>query len=92
MFKEVINVGGKIKGNCDVDLTLKVAIDFFNISFDKAMIVSSDGDYVPLIQFLLEKDKFEILLSPRPVKKCATIIKKMNIRTVYLNEIKDLIK
>src|SRR3989344_5907369 len=49
IFKEVIYDGdGKAKGNCDADLVLQAARDACENKFSKAVIVSSDGDYVSL--------------------------------------------
>jgi len=32
--------------------------------FDKIILVSGDGDYFRMVQYLIEKDKFERLLAP----------------------------
>jgi len=53
IFKSVvIDSTGKAKGNVDVDLTLQVMIDIEE--FDKAVIITSDGDFGPLQRFSLE--------------------------------------
>lgn len=55
IFKEVVYDGnGKPKGNCDADLVLQAARDAYENKFDKAIIISSDGDYASLIKFLKE--------------------------------------
>jgi uncharacterized LabA/DUF88 family protein len=46
---------GTIKGNCDAELVLHCMIE--KESFDKAIIVSGDGDYHCLIEYLKEKEK-----------------------------------
>ena len=43
---------GKAKGNCDADLVLRTVIDVFEGENDKAVLVSSDGDYAGLTKFL----------------------------------------
>ena len=51
IFKEVVyNSDGEPKGNCDADLVLQVAKDTYENKFNKAIIVSSDGDYACLIE------------------------------------------
>ena len=53
IFKEVVYDGdGKPKGNCDADLVLQAARDAYENKFNKAIIVSSDGDYASLVKFL----------------------------------------
>ena len=52
VFKEITHDSlGRIKGNCDADLVLHATIDFFEHKFDKAIVISSDGDYAGLIRF-----------------------------------------
>src|SRR3989338_1432442 len=65
VFKETISdKDGKVKGNCDADLVLKVVVDYFEKSFSKSVIVSSDGDYASLVKFLKKKDAYKVLISP----------------------------
>jgi uncharacterized LabA/DUF88 family protein len=57
VFKPIVNDGnGKPKGNCDAELILHcVRIEYDN--FDKAIIVSGDGDFYCLINFLIGENK-----------------------------------
>jgi len=53
------------KGNIDCDIifsVMKKIID--NEPFEKAFIVSGDGDYKKLVDFLIKKDKFGKMLFP----------------------------
>ncbi|OIO50244.1 hypothetical protein COX74_00015 [bacterium (Candidatus Gribaldobacteria) CG_4_10_14_0_2_um_filter_41_16] len=90
VFKEVVYDGeGKAKGNCDADLVLQVAIDVYENKFDKAIIISSDGDYASLIHFLQEKNKLKVILSPSAPKRCSILLKRTNAPITYLDGIKD---
>lgn len=53
---------GKVKGNVDAELVLHTMIEFNN--FDKAIIVSGDGDFYCLIEHLAETQKLFYLLTP----------------------------
>ena len=53
---------GKVKGNCDADLVLQAMIDLDD--YEKAIIVSSDGDFHCLVNYLREKNKLECVLAP----------------------------
>lgn len=55
-------VDGKVKGNCDAELVLHSMIEYQN--YDKAIVVSGDGDFHCLIKYLIEKEKFGKLLVP----------------------------
>lgn len=73
MFKPVLpDREGKIKGNVDADLVLEAMIQYDN--YDKAVIISSDGDFYSLVKHLYEHDKLKIVMSPY-VKTCSTLLK-----------------
>jgi len=74
IFKPVIpNKDGDVKGNVDADLVLQVMIDYQN--YNKAVIVSSDGDFYSLVRYLYEHNKLEKVMSPY-VKTCSSLLKK----------------
>ena len=62
IFKDTVQKEEEIKGNCDVDLVLHAMIDYNN--YDRAVIVTGDGDFASLIRYLYQNDKLEILLVP----------------------------
>ena len=64
---------GKVKGNVDADLVLQVMVDYEK--YDKAIIVTSDGDFYSLVKYLYKKDKLRCVISPY-VKTCSTLLKK----------------
>ena len=63
---------GKIKGNIDADLVLQTMIEFNN--YGKAIIVTSDGDFYSLVQYLYSKDKLKTVLSPN-AEHCSSLLK-----------------
>lgn len=84
IFKEITCDGeGRAKGNCDADLVLKAVVDYYKKQFDKAVIVTSDGDYAGLVNFLKNKGVFYSLISPS--NKCSFLLRKLNIPLVYLD-------
>lgn len=84
VFKETIcGEGGKIKGNCDTHLVLKTVSDFYENKLNKAIVVSSDGDYAVLLEFLKNKNSLGVLISPRV--KCSYLLRKLNIPILYLD-------
>src|SRR3989344_4378462 len=87
IFKEVIyDESGRPKGNCDADLVLQVARDTYENKFDKAVIVSSDGDSAGLVKFLQEKNKILVILSPSNEKKCSILLKRTGAKIAYVND------
>jgi len=74
VFKPIILDGeGKAKGNCDADLVLHAILEKDN--YNKAIIVTSDGDFYSLIRYLYENEKLEMVLSPYH-KTCSKLLKK----------------
>ncbi len=72
-FKPTIpDADGKLKGNVDADLVLQVMMDWNN--FEKAVIVSSDGDFYSLVEHLYTHDKLEVVLSSY-IKNCSGLLR-----------------
>lgn len=87
VFKEVVYDGdGKPKGNCDADLVLHTACDTYENKFDNALLVTSDGDYAGLVNFLKGRGKFLALLSPHPADKCSILLKRTGVKIAYIND------
>ena len=53
---------GAVKGNVDAELVLHTMIELEN--FDKAIIVSGDGDFYCLVEYLVKINKLFRLLTP----------------------------
>ncbi len=90
IFKEVIFDGeGKAKGNCDADIVVRAMQDAYENKFTKAVLVSSDGDFSPLVKFLISKGKMEIILSPYKTDKCSVLLKRTGVKIAYISEQKN---
>ena len=74
IFKPIIyDDTGHAKGNCDADLVLQTILN--KDMYNKAVIVTSDGDFYSLIKYLYENNKLEMVLSPH-TKTCSKLLKK----------------
>ena len=74
VFKPTVpDKDGKIKGNVDADLVLRATLEMND--YDRAVIVSSDGDFYSLVQHLYDKEKLETVLSP-DMKNCSVLLRK----------------
>ena len=87
-FKPTIpDADGKIKGNIDADLVLWAMLELNN--YDKAVIVSSDGDFYSLVQYLYESNKLKVVLSP-DIENCSNLLKQTAKEKVwFMNELRD---
>ncbi len=81
---------GTIKGNCDAELVLHTMIQFSN--FEKAVIVSGDGDFYCLVDYLIEQKKMGVLLIPNRLKYSG-LLKTEKIKNYkrYINELRNKI-
>jgi len=74
VFKPTIpDSDGNVKGNIDADLVLQAMLDFSN--YDKAIIVTSDGDFYSLVKHLYKNNKLCFVMSPY-IQTCSTLLKK----------------
>src|SRR4030042_5475694 len=53
---------GTVKGNVDAELVLHTMIEYNH--YDKAIIVSGDGDFFCLVEYLVQKNKLLHVLAP----------------------------
>jgi len=91
-FKQVSTHEDEVKGNVDVNLTLQCMLDYHN--YAKAVIVTSDGDYACLVDYLHQQGKLECLIACSR-GGCSYLLRKMHdrIRIFYLDDImRDLYK
>ena len=82
---------GHTKGNCDAELVLQTMIEYNN--YDKAVIVTGDGDFYCLAKYLSENKKLRALLIPNRYKFSALL--KFKIFRPYwwfMNDLKDLLE
>lgn len=72
-FKPTVpDADGNIKGNVDADLVLRAVIEM--PEYDKAIIVSGDGDFYSLVEHLYEQNKLLAVLSPNH-KFCSSLLR-----------------
>ena len=87
-FKPVLSNGKDgVKGNVDADLVLQAMIDYQN--YDRAVIVSSDGDFYSLTRYLYDNEKLLAVLSPHR-KTCSSLLRKSaKDKMVYMDNLQD---
>ncbi len=77
---------GTTKGNCDAELVLQAMIEYPH--YDKAVLVTGDGDFYCLALHLHEKGKLKNLLIPDRLKFSALL--KWGVFRPYLKYMNDL--
>ncbi|TSD04869.1 MAG: Uncharacterized protein Greene07147_894 [Parcubacteria group bacterium Greene0714_7] len=90
VFKPTVPNSEGTKGNCDGELILQATADFYEKKYSKAVIVTSDGDFACLVNFLLDRNALDSVQSPR-YKTCSTLLTRSKAKIVFLTEVATLI-
>jgi len=75
-----------VKGNVDAELVLHAMIEYPN--YDKAIIVSGDGDFHCLIEYLTGKNKLLRVIVPNR-KKYSRLFWKFNPHLAFMNNLRN---
>ena len=87
IFKPTLTYqNGTTKGNCDAEMVLQAMIQYPN--YDKAIIVTGDGDFYCLALYLHEQNKLKNLIIPNRLKFSALL--KWDVFHSYLRFMNDL--
>lgn len=81
---------GTTKGNCDAELVLQTMIEFPR--YEKAIIVTGDGDFYCLVKYLVEQGKLKVVLIPNQ-KKFSALLKFKMFRPYlrFMNDLRELL-
>ncbi|MBS3922928.1 MAG: NYN domain-containing protein [Nitrosarchaeum sp.] len=86
VFKQTVSVGEKNKGNCDAELVLKTVSDFYTKSFTSCMLITGDGDFGCIVEFLKDNNAITGVIAPDE-NKCSILIRNKNIEITFLNDL-----
>lgn len=91
VFKEAIfnKDERKIKANCDVDIAIKGTVDTIEYGLTRVVLVTSDGDFLSLINFWKDRKVDVKIISPADPERCSYLLKKDNTPITYLRQIID---
>lgn len=90
IFKPTLRLpDGKVKGNTDAELVLHAMIEYPN--YDKAVIVTGDGDCYCLIKHLKKQGKLKRLIIPNQLKY-SSLLREFAPDMLFLNGLKDKLR
>ncbi len=90
VFKPTIPDGnGEVKGNCDAELVLQVVSDMYENEYEKALIVTGDGDFACLVKFLQGKERFLTLISPNHKRASILLRKAVLGNIIFLKQFRE---
>ncbi|MBN2620749.1 NYN domain-containing protein [candidate division WOR-3 bacterium] len=86
IFKPTLKLpAGKVKGNVDAELVLHAMIEYNN--YDGALIVTGDGDFFCLVDYLIKRKKLLKLMVPNR-SRYSCFFRKMMSCIVFMNNLK----
>jgi len=85
IFKPILEIKGRIKGNVDAELVLHAMIEYPN--YDKAVIVSGDGDFYCLVKYLKNREKLLKLIVPDDTRY-SSLLRKFASDIAGINKLK----
>jgi len=87
VFKPTLTLpSGKVKGNVDAELVLHAMIEYDN--YDKALIVTGDGDFYCLVDYLRKNDKLLKLMIPNK-NSYSSLFRKMMTHIAFMNDLRS---
>ena len=87
IFKPTLKLpDGRAKGNVDAELVLHTMIEWDN--YDKALIVTGDGDFYCLVEYLIKTGKLLKLMIPNK-EKFSSLFRKMMPHIIFMNNLRN---
>lgn len=90
VFKPTLKLPhGGVKGNVDAELVLHAMIEYQH--YDKALIVTGDGDFYCLVSYLIKQEKLLKLMIPDK-KHYSSLYRRLMSHIVFMNALKNKIE
>jgi len=90
IFKPTLKLpDGKVKGNVDAELVLHTMIEYNN--YDKALIVTGDGDFYCLVDYLIKKNKLLKLMIPNQ-HSFSSLLRKLRPHIIFMNNLRGILE
>jgi len=90
VFKPTLTLpSGKAKGNVDAELVLHTMIEYEN--YDKALVVTGDGDFYCLVDYLRKNNKLLKLMIPNK-NSYSSLFRKMMTHIVFMNNLRAMLE
>ncbi|MEI6420338.1 MAG: NYN domain-containing protein, partial [bacterium] len=86
VFKQTVSIGEKIKGNCDAELVLKTVSDYYKKEFSSCYLITGDGDFGCLVEFLKDNNSIHGIIAPDK-NKCSFLLRNKNVEITFLNKL-----
>jgi len=86
VFKPTLKLpSGKVKGNVDAEMVLHAMVEYEN--YDKALIVTGDGDLYCLVDYLRKKEKLLKLMIPNK-ESFSSLFRRLMPHIIFMNNLR----
>ncbi len=86
IFKPTLTLpDGKVKGNIDAELVLHTMIEYSN--YEQAVIVTGDGDFHCLVEYLKKQNKLKKLIVPNR-HEFSSLLRKFSPNMAFMNDLR----
>src|SRR3989338_2537459 len=90
IFKPTLTLAeGRVKGNVDAELILHTMIEFTN--YDRAVIVTGDGDFHCLVEYLKKQGKLHRLLIPNK-QRYSALLRRFASDMGFISDLREKLK
>jgi uncharacterized LabA/DUF88 family protein len=90
IFKPTLDLpDGGVKGNVDAELVLHTMLEYNN--YDKALIVTGDGDFYCLVDYLVKKEKLLKLMVPNK-NRFSSLFRRLVDHIVFMNNMQGMLE
>jgi len=90
IFKPTLALpNGKVKGNVDAELVLHAMIEYNK--YNKALLITGDGDFYCLVDYLRKKQKLLKLMIPNR-HRFSSLFRKLMKDIVFISDLKEKLK
>jgi len=87
VYKQIAIINGEPKGNIDAELVLKSMTQYR--VYKEAIIITSDGDFACLVEYLIRKNKLRAVIASRK-DKCSHLLEQASGTYIcYLDDLRN---
>lgn len=91
VFKKLYRQDEKTKANCDVEISHRITLDIKDDLVDKVILVSGDGDFAPLLDYVISNKKEANLFAISRKSTAYILAQRKFLKMVYLEDIVNLL-
>ncbi len=92
IVKQTVKEGGKIKANCDVELSNRLTIDVERKIVHKIVLLSGDGDFVALTDYAKDMGIKVSCVAVSPLNTSIFIKQRSYLNLMYLLQVRELLE